>query len=152
MVIEPATHGDVPAMTALLAVLFAQEAEFRPDAEVQSRALVRLLNAPDSALLLVAREQAGEVVGMVSLLFAVSTALGGPVALLEDMVVAPSHRGRGVGGALLDAALLAASDRGCGRVTLLTDGDNVGGQGLYASRGFTRSQMVPMRLSLPRPV
>ncbi len=151
MRVESATSGDVPAMTALLAILFFQEAEFRPDADAQSRALGALLDDSAGALLLVARDDDGAVVGMVSLLFSVSTALGAPAAVLEDLVVDPAHRGRGVGGSLLDAALAAAIDRDCARVTLLTDADNTGGQALYAGRGFARSSMLVMRLALPLP-
>jgi len=149
--VESATSGDVPAMTALLGILFSQEAEFRPDADAQTRALGVLLDDSAGALLLVARDDDGAVVGMVSLLFSVSTALGAPAAVLEDLVVDPAHRGRGVGGALLDAALAAAIDRDCARVTLLTDADNTGGQALYAGRGFARSSMMAMRLALPPP-
>jgi ribosomal protein S18 acetylase RimI-like enzyme len=97
--------------------------------------------------LLVAREGA-EVVGMVSLLWSTSTALGGPVAWLEDLVVAEDRRGQGLGKALLEAAVAHGRARGLLRITLLTDGDNARAQALYASLGFQASPMVPMRLLL----
>ena len=147
MRVEPAQERDLAQMAALLGQLFAQEAEFRPDPEVQGRALRHLLAHPAEGQLLVARE-GDELLGMVSLLWSTSTALGGPVAWLEDLVVDPARRGQGVGQALLDQAIVFGRERGILRITLLTDGDNVRAQTLYASRGFGPSPMVPMRLML----
>ena len=88
------------------------------------------------------------VVGMVSLLFMSSTALGGRAAVLEDMVVRPNARGRGAGSRLLHAAVEFAQLAGCRRITLLTDADNVAAQQFYSRHGFKRSAMIPMRLVL----
>jgi GNAT superfamily N-acetyltransferase len=134
-------------MAALLGQLFTQEAEFRPDPDAQLRGLRRILDTPAQGQLLVAREGL-EVAGMVSLLWNTSTALGGPVAWLEDLVVAPDRRGQGLGHALLAGAIDLGRERGLLRITLLTDGDNLKAQALYASRGFRTSSMVPMRLLL----
>lgn len=86
MRVSAATRADVPALCALLGELFAQEAEFAPDARAQSRGLGRIIDDPAIGTVLVAR-RGDEVLGMVSLLYTVSTALGERVALLEDMVV-----------------------------------------------------------------
>ena len=56
-----------------------------------------------------------KVIGMVNLLFTVSTALGERVAMLEDMVVAPAARGTGVGSALLQHAIAFAQQQGARR-------------------------------------
>jgi GNAT superfamily N-acetyltransferase len=85
---------------------------------------------------------------MANLLYTVSTALGGKVGLLEDMVVRPEFRGQGVGLALLSAAIEYAQQVGCLRLTLLTDVDNLSAQQFYQRAGFAQSSMVPMRLSL----
>jgi len=145
--IESAQPRDLPAMAGLLGLLFTQEAEFQADPARQLRGLRCILQDPAQGQLLVARD--GEaVVGMVSLLWSVSTALGGPVAWLEDLVVAEESRGQGVGKALLAAAVGRGRTRGLLRITLLTDGDNVKAQALYAAQGFEASPMVPMRLLL----
>lgn len=144
MQIEAATPEDIPALCALLSALFAQEAEFTPDAAAQARGLAMIIGDPRVGSVLVARRD-GEVVGMVNLLFTVSTALGERVALLEDMVVAPSVRGAGVGSALLTAAIDFARAQRCPRITLLTDRVNADAQRFYARHGFTASDMLPMR-------
>ncbi len=147
MEVVPATDADVPALCALLGVLFAQEAEFHPDSERQAVGLRAILGRPEVGQVLVLRDGPA-VVGMVSLLFLPSTALGGRVALLEDMVIRPDVRGGGAGSRLLREAVAFARSAGCLRITLLTDADNAAAQRFYARHGFGRSAMIPMRLPL----
>ena len=147
MHIEAATEVDVPALTKLLSVLFTQEAEFKPNPEAQHRGLLRIITNQEVGIALVAKE--GEtVLGMVILLYTVSTALGEKVALLEDMVVGPEARGGGVGSYLLKRAVAVAEAEGCLRITLLTDQQNLSAQRFYKRHGFTGSSMVPLRLHL----
>lgn len=147
MIMEKATAADIPALSDLLSVLFSQEAEFTPNAETQQRGLAQIIGNPEIGSVLVARQD-GQIVGMVNLLFTISTALGERVALLEDMVVSPACRGAGVGTKLLSEAISFARVQGCTRITLLTDRSNEFAQGFYAKQGFLVSNMVPMRLSL----
>ena len=144
MRIACATAADIPALSGLLDLLFAQEAEFRPDRVAQARGLAAIVNDPAVGAILVARD--GEaLLGMVNLLWTISTALGARVALLEDMVVAPAARDRGTGGRLLDAAAAHARAQGCRRITLLTDGGNTRAQAFYRRHGFVASGMLPFR-------
>jgi GNAT superfamily N-acetyltransferase len=147
MHIEQANPADIPALCELLSVLFAQEAEFSPDPVAQAKGLARIINNAEVGSVQVAR-QGGAVVGMVTLLFTVSTALGERVALLEDMVVSSKARGVGVGSKLLSQAIAFAKAEGCKRVTLLTDRSNESAQRFYGKQGFVLSGMVPMRLPL----
>ena len=147
MQISPASSSDITVLCELLDVLFSQETEFVPDHEAQRRGLARIIDNPEIGHVLVARQD-DEVVGMVSLLYIVSTALGARVALLEDMVVAPVSRGSGVGSQLLQHAIALARQNDCKRITLLTDRINEPAQRFYQSHGFVFSPMIPMRLSL----
>ncbi|MGZ8929204.1 MAG: GNAT family N-acetyltransferase, partial [Methylobacter sp.] len=147
MQITPANASDIPALCELLNILFAQEADFKPDYEAQSRGLARIISSPEVGLVVVARQD-GRVVGMVNLLYTVSTALGDRVALLEDVVVSPSVRGFGVGSRLMEHAIQFARLNGCKRITVLTDRENESAQRFYQKHGFGFSAMMPMRLSL----
>ncbi len=142
-----ATKKDLAQLVELLGMLFVQEADFVPDAAKQKRALEQILGDPRIGRIYVARE-GGSVVGMVSTLYTVSTAEGGKAAWLEDMVVLPERRGRGVGAALLAHAVVGAREEGCMRLTLLSDEDNAQAHAVYASEGFQFSGMRPMRLKL----
>lgn len=115
MLIEPAVLADIPALCQLLTQLFQQEAEFTPDPEAQRRGLQMILTDRTTGIILVARDNE-QISGMVNLLYTFSTALGARVALLEDMVVAPSQRNCGLGSLLLDAAVHYARGEGCRRI------------------------------------
>ncbi len=139
--------ADIPRLSELLTLLFTQEAEFGPDEARQRAGLRRIIENPEIGRILLLQEGA-EVAGMVNLLFTVSTALGGRVAILEDMVVDPRFRGGGAGTALLQGAVELARETGCRRITLLTDHDNAGAIRFYQRHGFASSTMIPLRLSL----
>ena len=145
MEISQATVEDIPQLCELLALLFDQEAEFRPDSELQTVGLRQIIDFPERGRILALRE-GQSVIGMVNLLFTVSTALGGRVAILEDMVVRPGCRRKGVGSMLLKEAVAFAESAGCLRITLLTDASNTSAQRFYRRHGFNASDMVPMRL------
>src|SRR5687768_6283433 len=96
--ITPATAADVPAIAALL-----REAEL-PHEDF----------APHIAHFLVARDERGIVVG------AIGAEVHAPEALLRSLVVAPMHRGVGMGDELLRALENAAPAWGVERWWLLT--------------------------------
>src|SRR5206468_8826995 len=73
--------------------------------------------------------------------------LRGPAGVLYDIVVDPSHRGRGVGRLLLDATLAALAARGAPRVVLSTAERNEPAQRLFARAGFRRTMIEMTRES-----
>lgn len=147
MHISEATLDDIDQLVELLQLLFSQEADFIPNLSKQYQGLQRIINSPETGRILVCHE-ASAILGMVNLLFTISTAEGGKVAILEDMVVHPEHRSSGIGGQLLDAAIEYCRTSGCSRITLLTDRDNASAMRFYARKGFEKSAMIPLRLQL----
>ncbi len=145
MQIREARLDDISQLCALLAALFAQEADFSPDAGRQQRGLRLILDNPESGRIYCATES-GTVIGMVTILFTISTAEGSRAAWLEDMVVHPEWRGRTIGRQLLNHAVTEAGMAGCQRLTLLTDGTNDRAMRFYSRAGFVRSTMVTFRL------
>ena len=147
MIIETAITDDIPELCQLLAELFNQEVEFAVDYEAQAKGLYAIITNPEVGMVLVARKQ-HRIIGMINILFTISTALGGRVAVFEDMVVMPNERGSGIGSRLLTAAIETAKQQGCKRITLLTDSNNPLAHQFYKKHGFTESQMVPFRMLL----
>jgi ribosomal protein S18 acetylase RimI-like enzyme len=143
--VRPATLGDVEALSDLLGILFAQEADFTPDTKRQTQALRLIISQPVVGQIICGTE-GDQVIGMVSVLFTVSTAEGGRAAWLEDMVVRPDKRRQGVGEKLLNEAIRVAQKAGCSRITLLTDATNDSAKKFYERVGFIRSEMIPLRL------
>ncbi len=146
-IIEPAGIDDIFELATLLGVLFAQEADFKPDRRRQEDGLRLIINSPSTGVILVARID-DKIAGMVSLLFTVSTAQGAAACWLEDMIVHPEQRGGGLGSRLLQTAVDYARDHGFTRITLLTDRVNIAAQRFYARHGFEESAMTVLRLHL----
>jgi len=85
---------------------------------------------------------------MINLLFTISTAEGGFVVLLEDLVIHKEHRGHGFGSMLLHYAVDFARQKNFRRITLLTDRPELRSQSFFRKHGFYESPMLPMRLLL----
>jgi len=148
-VIEQATIEDLPELVDLLYDLFSQEGDFVPDRAKQERGLRLILEQPSRGRIFVYRWNS-IILGMVNLLFTISTAEGGFVVLLEDVIVHREYRGRGVGGQLLRHAIEYAKKKEFLRMTLLTDRLNAEGQEFFEKLGFFKSKMIPLRLPLTK--
>src|SRR5207244_13317836 len=120
IVIEPATEADLDELSLLLGELFAQESDFRPDKNKQLRGLRLIFEQPSRGRVFVLRCN-GTIVGMINLLFTISTAEGGLVILLEDLVVHKKYQGKGYGTKLLEYAIDFAKMKSCLRIMLLND-------------------------------
>ncbi len=74
-------------------------------------------------------------------------------AHLDELYVAPASRGRGLGRALLEAALATARRAGASRIDLGTSTDDTAALSLYESAGFTNregSKAAPSMLHYER--
>ena len=145
--VDVARSEDLLQLTELLGLLLAQEADFAPDREKQRRGLREIVSNASIGRIYVVREGAA-IIAMASLLYTVSTAEGGRAAWLEDVVVRPDRRGRGIGRMLLERLVARARGDGVLRITLLTDPGNERAHALYRRLGFEFSDMRPMRLKL----
>ncbi len=147
MHVEFAANSDIEPMADLLYELFTLESDFLPQREKQLVALQWLLAHPAHGRLFVLRD-GDRVVGMANALISISTAEGGPVLILEDVIIAASHRGAGHGRLLIEHVLRWANSAGMSRVTLLTDHDNSVALSFYKKLGFDESTMVVRRRRL----
>src|SRR5258707_8517254 len=98
--IEPATIEDLSLLAELLMELFGQEPDFRPDYNNQMRGLRLILEQPSRGRIFVLRS-ANKIIAIINLLFTISTAEGGFVILLEDVIISRNFRGQGMGSELL---------------------------------------------------
>lgn len=142
-----ASLQDLPRLCDLLGELFTLETDFSPDRARQMRGLELILENPGLGRLFVVRVN-GRVVGMANALISVSTAQGGRVLLLEDVILDKDYRNGGLGRRLVEHVLDWAAAEGLTRVTLLADKDNVPAQGFYRRLGFKPSNMTVLRRAL----
>ena len=145
--IETATIEDLAELTDLVMSLLEMEADFEPNQERQRHGLRLILEQPSRGRIFVLRND-HKVVGMVNLLFTISTAEGGFVILMEDVIVRTDHRGHGYGTRLVNHVKEFARKKDFKRITLLTDRVSDESQRFFARNGFVHSSMIPMRLLL----
>ena len=117
------------ARLADLAALLALEARFPTDRV--SRTSFRRLITRGRAQVLVCADGEAMLGNAVVLHRAHSRA-----ARLYSLIVHPDHRGRGLGGLLLEAAERAAASKGCHRMFLELRPNNAAAQGLYLKHGY----------------
>lgn len=137
--IRPAAPDDVPAALEVFALAEGARRGARVDHDevdaIGSR--MRAAGWPMVAC------HAGGVVGMaVGFHGRADDGAGEPIpglAHLSLVMVRPEDWGAGVGGALVDAMLVQASERGFRRIQLWTHENNERSHRLYRSRGFTHS-------------
>lgn len=145
--IGEANAEDIPSLVSLLHELFTLESDFTPDRDKQARALQLITGNPERGRIFVLRA-GSQVIGMVNALFTISTAEGGPVVLLEDVILAKKYRGQGLGRKLVEHVLEWARRENFLRVTVLADSTNEAALNFYRQLGFRRSSMVVNRLQL----
>ncbi|MHB8844081.1 MAG: GNAT family N-acetyltransferase [Nitrospirota bacterium] len=143
--IRPARPGDIPRMSDLLTELFGIEADFTPDVEKQVRALSVLVAAPPERVCVLVAEQKGVIAGMATVQTLISTAEGGRVGLVEDVVVHRDYRGRGIGALLIETIADWARSHGLTRLQLLADRDNQNALDFYASQDWSVTRLICLR-------
>lgn len=152
MTVRRLTPADLAAYRALSLRAYA----FAPDAftaTVEERAAkpeafwrARVNDAPDAAELVVGAFDGEQLVGSAGLEFEARPKTRHK-AKLFGMFVAPEHQGRGLGQALVLAALAQARTRPGLRVVTLTVTDgNARAENLYARCGFVRFGVEPLAM------
>ncbi len=154
VVIRPATPSDLPTLGLLGASLVRTHHDFDPQRfiapspglpQTYGSFIGKQLERPD--VVVFAAEREGAVVG-----YAYATvdgydymSLRGPAGVIQDIVVAPEHRGQGIGRLILDATIAVLAARGVPRIVLSTAEKNETAQRLFAKAGFRRTMIEMTR-------
>ena len=113
--IRPAVPGDCETIAALILEL-AEYEELAHEAVASADDLRRNLFGPRTFAEALMADWDGAAAGFALFFHNFSTFRGRPGLYLEDLFVRPSHRGRGIGRALLARLGRMAVERGCGRL------------------------------------
>jgi predicted N-acetyltransferase YhbS len=140
-IIDWENPGDVVARERLL------DTAMGPNRRKKSSEAIRRSRTPAEGMALVARDESGHVIGTVRLwdIQAGVTPGGRPVPalLLGPLAVDCEHEGKGIGGALMRAAILEARKRGHGAILL------VGDAAYYERFGFSADKTATLMMPGP---
>lgn len=103
-----------------------------PGPEVLTRRLESLLTEPSTIAYLIGEP----AVGVAVVTLRRNVWYDGPVALLDELYVAPGHRGRGLGSAIIDRLLRDAVEIGVSAIEINVDQEDVDAQRFYERHGF----------------
>ena len=135
-------------MSELLADLFSIESDFTPDLEKQVRGLRMLITDPSGSSGVFVAVIDKRIIGMATVQTLISTAEGGRVGLVEDVIVHRLFRRAGAGSLLIDRIIAWGRGKGLKRLQLLADQGNHQALNFYSSRGWTTTRLICLRNNL----
>ena len=144
IIIRKAGLSDINQMVGLIKELFSIEEDFIFNETIQRNGLAMMLGDNEKCCIMVACK-GEQTIGMCSAQLLISTAEGGMVALIEDMVVAKSYRGQGIGNKLLLSIEQWAKSRDAKRLQLLADKNNFSALRFYDQQNWSTTQLVCLR-------
>jgi GNAT superfamily N-acetyltransferase len=148
IIVRPALTSDIPRLCDLLTDLFTIETDFVPDREKQTQGLAMLVADTSGASTVFIAEMDWEVIGMASVQTLVSTAEGGRVGLVEDVIVDHRFRSKGIGTLLLDSIIAWSRKGDLKRLQLLADHTNLPAIDFYVRRRWKATDLKCMRMML----
>jgi len=143
-VIRKAEPSDINQMTKLLKELFSLEEDFTFNEAAQRQGLFMLLDDHEKCCIMIA-ESEKQVIGMCSAQLLLSTAEGGTAALIEDMVVAKTYQGEGIGKKLLLSMEKWAYKKKAKRIQLLADKNSINALEFYKKQKWAGTQLICLR-------
>ena len=100
--VRPAGHQDVQAIGAAVSELLVELAGTSPETRAMESAALAVIDDPAAGAILVA-EADGALVGVLAASWQMAIHVPGRYALIQDLWISPSWRGRGIGAGLLKA-------------------------------------------------
>jgi GNAT superfamily N-acetyltransferase len=134
--VRPAIEADLPAVLALYAQPGMDDGRTLPMADAR-RLWARFAAYPDYTLYVA--ELDGGIVGTFALLIMDNLGhLGAPSAIVEDVMVAPSAQGRGIGQAMMEFARQKSLEKRCYKLVLSSNAKRERAHRFYEQLGYER--------------
>jgi GNAT superfamily N-acetyltransferase len=109
-----------------------------------------LISDPAQGALFIARTDEGEAIGFAAMDWKWSSLRGARIGYLEDLFVAPEHRGGGTAEALIEACAARCRERGAPILEWMTAPDNRRARAVYERVGAEGSDWIEYELELER--
>lgn len=139
-----------PELEALLPMIAAYQRFYGVEGvdEVRNRAFFSRFLAPSDDGMLLGAWRGGELVGYACLYWHFTSLVPAETVLLNDLYVAESNRGEGVGRALIEASADVARERGAHQLQWVTSPDNKTARRLYDTTGAESEPSIEYELRL----
>lgn len=150
--LRKATAADVGPIVGLLAedALRSSIDSAAPEVRERYDRAFQTIDADDAQLLVVVTDKSDSVVGTMQLTFIPGMARAGATRLqIEAVRVRLDHRGKGIGGAMINWAISEGDRRGAALVQLTSDRSRTDAHRFYENLGFIASH-TGFKLTLPR--
>jgi len=141
--VREATPEDAEAIHALAGELAGAVGDSAPTLEAVRARLSELLEAQQAGVL-VAEDDGGAVVGVVSFWIKPDLAHGDTVVEVPTLVVAEGSRRTGVGKLLMEEIQHLAAENDAGLIELVATRDNAAARDFYDSLGFVETDHVSL--------
>lgn len=139
MQIREANVGDSDAIAGLLALLgYPDTGPFIAEKVTQQ------INHPDAKLLVAVED--GQIAGFISLHFIPQIAMAGDFCRISYLCVSDTLRGKGIGAALEEQAVVLARARGCDRIELHSHSRRGDAHRFYSRLGYEESPKYLMKM------
>ena len=135
--IREAAEADADKLVPLIAVLAGENGETTSLTPEYAR---RYLAAPGQGALLVLAE--GEPVGLLSYSLRPGLYHAASSLVIEDLVILPAFRRRGLAKRLVTEAIASARANGCAEISVSTGLDNLPAQALYRGEGLIDASLL----------
>jgi GNAT superfamily N-acetyltransferase len=145
--VEPISPQQVDLLLPLIAA-YQRFYEVEDVDDERNRAFFSRFLAPSEDGMLLGAWRGEELVGYACLYWHFTSLVPAETVLMNDLFVAESRRGAGIGRALIEASAGVARERGAHHLEWATAPDNASAQRLYDSTGAERSEWVEYELRL----
>jgi ribosomal protein S18 acetylase RimI-like enzyme len=145
--IEPLAEAELETLLPMIAAYqeFYEAEDIRTD---RNRDFFRRFISPSDEGMLLGAWRGGELVGYACLYWHFSSTRAVETVLMNDLYVAASCRGQGVGRALIEASAAVARERGADHLEWSTRPSNETAQRLYDAMGIERSVWIEYELKV----
>ena len=109
--------------------------EAEPWSDEQKNTVIKEMKDHPGALVVFAKAD-NEYIGICTCFYAYSTFLAKPLLNIHDIYVSESYRSNGIGRKMIEAIVVIAREKGCGKITLEVRKDNLDARDLYKRQGF----------------
>ncbi len=143
--IEPISASQLETLLPLIAA-YQRFYEVEDIDTERNRAFFSRFPAPSDDGMLLGAWRGEELVGYACLFWSFTSLVPAETVLMNDLYVAESQRGEGIGRALIEASARVARERGAHHLEWATQPDNKTAQRLYDSTSAERSDWVEYEL------